>query len=600
MSKQKSSESSTSKTDKGEELKKDLNKLKKEILKKFDKYVLGMCVLPVELPEELQNDFYKNQKEKKDIINLFILIDDSDSKKMPKEELNARVTKIVAEIALGINKNVNTIPMLLSALQEACFDSKFDILKSIGMSAIVYDKGILGALKTAEIHKTMTVEKFEKYVLSYVAAGSLFRGDANPADIDVFIVIDDTDVKRMPRQELKTKLRAIIQNLGFSAAKISGIEASFHVQTYILTDFWESLRDANQVIFTLLRDGVPLYDRGVFLPWRLLLKMGRIKPSPEAIELNMEIGDRLLERTKGKLLGILGEDLFYATLNPGQAALMLYGIPPTTPRETVKLMNELFVKKEKILEKKYVDMLERIRKYYKDIEHGKVKDVTGKQIDEILKDTEDYLKRIKKLFMQIEKRTDKEKLCNTYDVCIAVTKDALELEGVKFNINNVEKDLKNVFIDKGILPSKLLGVLKDVIKIKKEFDDKKKDVIREEMIKILRESNEYIRLLVEYIEKKKSYELDKVRIRFKYGDKFGEVLLLDKFVFILNDISNKEDMSKADLVNGRIKNVRKSSLGEFEESLKSLKIPPNVFIQETIFEDLKTLFGRDIEILLNY
>ncbi|MDD5254208.1 MAG: hypothetical protein PHG05_03865 [Candidatus Nanoarchaeia archaeon] len=580
-----------------EQLKKDLNQFKKEVLKKFDKYVLGICLLSKELPEELQNEFYKANK---DLVNIFLLIDDSDSKKMTKEELNARITKIIIEVSSTVNKKFNAIPMLLSALQEACFDSKFDILKSIGMSLIIYDKGILGALKTSEIHKTMTVEKFEKYVLSYVAAGSLFRGDANPADIDVFIVIDDTDVKRMPRQELRTKLRAIIQNLGFSAAKIAGVEATFHVQTYILTDFWESLKDGNQVIFTLLRDGVPLFDRGVFLPWRLLLKSGRIKPSPEAIEFNMDIGERLLERTREKLLGILGEDLFYATLNPAQAALMLYGIPPTTPRETVKALDEIFVKKEKLLEKRYVDILERIRKYYKDIEHGKVKNVTGKEIDNILKDTEDYLRRIKKLFTQIEKRTDKEKLRNTYDICVSITRDALELEGFKFDSNKIEGSFKKAFIDKGIFPEKLLSILKELIKIKKEFDSKSKKVIKEEITKIVRQSNEYIRALVEYIERKRSYELNRVTIRFKYGDKIGEIVLLDKIAFIIDDIDKRDDISKADIANGRIINVVKSSLSEFEKVIKDAKIPARVFIQDTIFSDLKELFGSGVEILVNY
>ncbi|MDD5331996.1 MAG: hypothetical protein PHE43_04245 [Candidatus Nanoarchaeia archaeon] len=588
-----------------EDSKKDIEKFKKEVLKKFDKYILGMSILPPKLPEELRNEEYlKLEAEKKEheLINILILIDDSDSKKMSKEELGDKLTNITKEMATSVNKKLNPIPLLLSGLKESCFDSKFDILKAIGMSIIFYDKGILGALKTAEIHKAMTVEKFERYVLSYVAAGSLFRGDANSNDIDIFIVIDDTDVKRMPRAELKTKLRAIIQNMGFSASKISGIDASFHVQTYILTDFWESVRDANPVIFTLLRDGVPLYDRGVFLPWRLLLNMGKIKPSLEAIEMNMEIGERLVERTKAKMMSILGEDLFYATLNPGQAALMLYGIPPTTPKETVRLMDEIFVKKEKLLEKKYVDILEKIRKYYKDLEHGRIKEVSGKEIDELLKDTEDYLKRIQKLFAQIEKKSNKEKLNNNYDTCIHITQDVLELEGVKPNINKLEVDFKRVFVDKGIFPEKFIRILKDVIRVKKDFDSKKEnsDVMKQEIAKTLRESNEYIKTLVEHIERKKSYELDKITIRFKHGDLIGEVLLFDKVAFIIDNIEKRDEINKADIIGGKLRNINKSSLEEFEEYIKTAKIPASVFIQESIFSDLKTLFGKDVEIMVNY
>ena len=78
------------------------------------------------------------------------------------------------------------------------------------------------------------------------------------------------------------------------------------------------------------------------MPWKLLLNMGRIKPSPESIDLFMDTGEKLLQRAKGKLMSVIGEDLYYATMNPAQAALMLYGIPPATHRETIKLLDEVF------------------------------------------------------------------------------------------------------------------------------------------------------------------------------------------------------------------------------------------------------------------
>ena len=178
----------------------------------------------------------------------------------------------------------------------------------------------------------MVIKKFEKYVLSYVAAGSLFRGEKS-RDIDVFIVVDDTDVKRMDRFELKDKLRAIILGMGMDAEEITGVKKLFHVQVYILTDFWDSIKDANPVIFTFLRDGVPLYDRGLFMPWKLLLKMGRIKPSMEAIDVQMDIGEKLLERAKKRLLGIAAEDIYYTTLNPMYWKYVSYKLLITLPLE---------------------------------------------------------------------------------------------------------------------------------------------------------------------------------------------------------------------------------------------------------------------------
>jgi len=338
-----------------------LHKFRDSLLEKFDKYITGMSLLPPpKMPKNLPPGAPAPPKIDPNEVHIFILVDDSDVKKMTRQELIVRLTDISTKVGKEIDPNFKPQVMLISELKEACYDAKHDIVFMIATSAVFFDRGLMSALKVSELHKSMVVRKFEKYVMSYIAVGSLFRGDAAPNDIDVAIIIDDTDVKKMSRLELRDKLRAIIINMGYEAGQITGVKADFHIQTYILTDFWENVKDANPVIFTMLRDGVPLYDRGVFMPWKLLLQMGRIKPSPEAIDMNMEVGDRLLARTKQKLLSVVGDDLFYAVMNPTQAALMLYGIPPPTPKEAVKLMEEIYVKKEKLLEKKYIDILENI------------------------------------------------------------------------------------------------------------------------------------------------------------------------------------------------------------------------------------------------
>ena len=66
-------------------------------------------------------------------------------------------------------------------------------------------------------------------------------------------------------------------------------------------------------------------------------------------------------------------------------------------------MKRVFVDKEKMLEKKYIDILEKIVRVYKDFEHEKIKEIKGAELDEMLKGTEDYLERLKNLRTQIEK-----------------------------------------------------------------------------------------------------------------------------------------------------------------------------------------------------
>ncbi|MFA6888184.1 MAG: nucleotidyltransferase domain-containing protein, partial [Candidatus Woesearchaeota archaeon] len=277
------------------ELKQKLEKFQKKVVEKFDKYIAGIGLLP---PERSKDGKPANTEK----INVIILVDDTDSQKMSKQELRDKLQTIIVNIAAEVDKNIVPDVIIYSEVWQSCFDAKYDLIQMIAMAAPIYDTGMLAAIKIAEIHKSMVLKKFEKYIVSYVLSGSLIRGQATAtSDIDVFIVIDDTDVKKMTRAELKDKLRAIIIGMGIEAGDMTGIKNKLNIQVYIITDFWDSLKEANPVIFTLLRDGVPFYDRGIFMPWKQLLKMGKIKPSQEAIDLFMSSGDQMLKRVKFKL-----------------------------------------------------------------------------------------------------------------------------------------------------------------------------------------------------------------------------------------------------------------------------------------------------------
>ena len=232
-----------------DEIKKKLETLTNKVREKFDKYIVGVALLPPS-KEEINK---KNKKEKE--INVLTLIDDTDSKTMSKEELKAKLDSIITELSKNIDENIKTKTVLLTELWQDCFDGKFELVELFGISAPIFDKGIVSALKIADIHKKMVLNKFEKYIVSYVLFGSLPRGEARlESDIDIAIIIDDTDVKRMSRIELKDKLRAIIISMGMEAEEITGIKHKLNVQTYILTDFWESMKNANPVIFTVFID----------------------------------------------------------------------------------------------------------------------------------------------------------------------------------------------------------------------------------------------------------------------------------------------------------------------------------------------------------
>jgi uncharacterized protein (UPF0332 family) len=295
------------------------------------------------------------------------------------------------------------------------------------------------------------------------------------------------------------------------------------------------------------------------------------------------------------------EDTFWATFTPSQAAIMLYGLPPPTPKETPEVLRDIFVKKEKLLEEEYVKMLERILQVRKDMEHLKKKDVSGAELDELLGMAKKYLARLSKLFEQITELKERSDVVHVWESTVTVVRDILKLEGIeKVSDEAMVRTFESEIVHAGIIPEKYLRILKEIEKAKRDYDKGKLTMSEAHAVK--QEARELLKFMVEHIQRKRGRELERAKIRVKHGDKFGEVILLEKEAFITHDIdAEQREITKAELKpNGSIGKVTSSNLEELEKALANLKFPHKAFIKEPIFEDLKGVFGKDVEILVNY
>jgi len=504
---------------------KELDEVKKWIRSKY-KFTEAIGIIPPQAAEifDEENELTEEEKKEKPMHLLVVLPDD---KEKDYNKIKDEIVKKIKESKQKIWLNL----FLDKDLWEICMDSKFEIIEAIGMAFPLFDKGILGAIRVAQIHKSLVLKKFEKYVYSYVIGGSVVRGEAiKTSDVDVYVIIDDTDVKRMPRLELKEKLRNIIYSYVTQAGELAGVKNKLSPQIYLLTEFWEGVKDANPIFYTFLRDGSPLYDRGGFLPWKLLLKMGKIKPSPESIDMFMSTGDKTKDIVNRRLMDIVMGDIFYGISMPTQGLLMLYGLPPTNVYETVSEMKRVFVDKEKLLEKKYWDILEEIMlKYYKAYEHGKVKTVTGKEVDKLLKNSEDYLKRLKELRKDIEKRMMQKTFEETYENVFKIMKSIFNIKTESALINEYEKELVN----KGKANPKYIHTLNKLISIKKDYKNKKIPGKRE--FEILRKDSVYlIESLIEYAQRKELGLIEKTKITLSFKDKHADLFLI-KPIFLVQE-----------------------------------------------------------------
>ncbi|MEK6847571.1 MAG: nucleotidyltransferase domain-containing protein [Nanoarchaeota archaeon] len=568
-----------------EKTKKEFDKIKALIVKKYP-FVQAIGILAPQAaklfvedelgegvpPEELQKLQKKN--------HLYIIIPEEKFKEIPKikKELIAEIDKIKKEVWIYLKTPVD--------IWEACLDSKFELVSSIGMSYPLYDTGILESLRVAEIHKALVLQKFDKYVVSYVIAGSMVRGDTvKESDVDVFIIINDTDVKRMPRLELKERLRGMIHQYIGEATALAGVKKNIlNVQIYLLTDFWESVKDAHPVMFTFIRDGIPLYDRGTFLPWKALLKMGRLKPSPEAIDMFMSMGDKTIKRAKTALLDILVHDIYWSITTPSQALLMLYGLAPPTPKQTAADMKKIFVDKEKMLEKKYITILENIIQAYKDFEHEKLKEIKGAELDKMLADTEDYLKRLEELRKQIEKRSQEKTIEQIYKDVFNLLEAVLGKKKQSELVQDFEKLVKQ-----GKFTQNHLRILKDVIGTKIEFkkgklDSRKVDEARKNASILIND-------LIDYSQRSDLIAMEKGRMRIRYQKEgkhaSAELLHCNGVSFLF----------EGEIIKKLTDKVENSNMKEVSECIEHQKLSKSLEINPKVFELVKRELG-DFEIIL--
>jgi uncharacterized protein (UPF0332 family)/predicted nucleotidyltransferase len=574
---------------------------KDKLLERFGANISAVTVLP---PGQFISDVAegvepKEEEVKKEHINILVLVDDTDSTKISKAELVQKLSQAIEQLAKQVDEKIIAQTIIYSELWQYCFDSKTGVLGLVASSYVIHDTGMLAAIKVSEVHKAMVLKKFEKYIVSYVLGGSLVQGKATAtSDIDVFIVIDDTDVKKMTRVELKDRLRSIIISLSYEASKITGVTNKMNIQTYILTDFWENIKEANPVIFTFLRDGVPFYDRGIFMPWKQLLRMGKIRPSMEAIDMYMASGEQMLERIKFKLSEVGMEDTYWAILNPAQAALMLYGLAPPTPRETPELLRKIFVKKEKMLEEKYVKILENNIKIRKELEHGTLKKITGAQIDELVSNAEEYLQRIKQLFTDISEKQQKQGIVFVYDQVITLVREILVLFGVKqLPEQKIIGYFEEHIIHRGAGSQKLKTMLEQLVKAKADYDAD--TLSKSEVEKVIVQSQELLRELVDILQRKKHMDFERMRVKILCAqDRVAEIFVADTVAYVNHNVQQSAVLSKIDL-SGKTPKVSSVTLSEFDTALSQIKSPGAVFITEQLFAELQKILGKDIKLVYN-
>ncbi|MGC9200716.1 MAG: nucleotidyltransferase domain-containing protein, partial [Candidatus Aenigmatarchaeota archaeon] len=140
----------------------------------------------------------------------------------------------------------------------------------------------LKRIQEAKEFAKRALEKYGNLIKSIVMMGSVVRGDFKPeSDIDIIVIIDDTIEELTPE-----KLDSIDDDLEKIAKSITD---KLSIQpSYTLTEFVDYAKSGHPIVYNFIKEGEPLYDAGFFMPWKRLLKLGKIQGTREAIESYME------------------------------------------------------------------------------------------------------------------------------------------------------------------------------------------------------------------------------------------------------------------------------------------------------------------------
>ncbi|MGE0793408.1 MAG: nucleotidyltransferase domain-containing protein [Candidatus Woesearchaeota archaeon] len=223
--------------------------------------------------------------------------------------------------------------------------------------------------------------------------GSAVRGDAQKnSDIDILLLIND--LKFIFSPEVIESIRVIIENTA------SSISTKFHITSMHISEFWDHVRLADPIIVNILRDGVSIYDEGFFEPAQFLLESGQIRPTQEAVWSYYLRAPKTIKSAEKKLLSTI-VDLYWAVMDASHSALMYIDLIPPAPHHVADMIEKYYVE-NKILDKKYLLTLRKLYNLAKEIGHEQVLNTSGKDLDVLMLEAKDFVKRIK-LILQMDK-----------------------------------------------------------------------------------------------------------------------------------------------------------------------------------------------------
>lgn len=244
-------------------------------------------------------------------------------------------------------------------------------------------------------------DKFDRMIKSIVLFGSSARRVSTPdSDIDIVVIIDDASVRW--DEELIAWYREELGKLVVA----NPYSKALHINTVKLSTWWEDMMKGDPVVINVLRYGDALIDYGgFFTPLKILLKEGKIRSTPESIYTLLQRAPGHMTRARQSMLAVV-DGLYWTMVDSAHAALIAAGVQPSSPENIPEVLTERFVKAG-MLNKKYVKYYAEIHSVAKEIVHGRLTSIRGKELDEWFVMADSFLGEMARLVDNlIDKKAD--------------------------------------------------------------------------------------------------------------------------------------------------------------------------------------------------
>lgn len=214
------------------------------------------------------------------------------------------------------------------------------------------------------------------------------------SDISLIVLVDDLNFDNVERKSIELEAAKEEKKLE------ERHKLKVHTGFYRLSDYFGEVMKGSINIFSEIKSSEAIYDpTGFFRPLQSLVAEGKILGTREALlRFIYSIKKRLKSADEMKIEAL--ENIYTSVVNAGQAPLIAanYGIPV---QRDIPLFLKKHFSQNGLLSAEHIRHCEEIIGTFKDLEHGKLKEIEGRNIDALLKKAKHFVERMESLSSEI-------------------------------------------------------------------------------------------------------------------------------------------------------------------------------------------------------